>query len=83
MSLDKQGRLAILSARRGPREHELFAAQIEVETKEAAVEHGSTGVTQEMVEEAKAVRDGIQAQIDVIDAKREEVSAEPDEEPEG
>lgn len=78
MSLDKAGRLAILAAERGPREHELYAAEVEVEVKEAAVKAGSEEVTQEMVEEAKARCKAVQAQVDVIDSKRQEVEAEPD-----
>lgn len=78
MGLDKAGRLAILAAERGPLEHELYAAEIEVEVKEVAVEHGSTGVTQDLVEAAKARRDGIAAQIKAIDDAKEKVKLEED-----
>lgn len=80
MGLTKQGKLAQLAASRGPLEHELFAAEIEVEVKEAGVEHGSTGVTQDQVEEAKAHRDGVAAQIKVIDDRKEKVNLEDDSE---
>jgi hypothetical protein len=78
VGLDKQGKLNLLAAARGPLEHELYAAEIEVEVKEAAVKHGATGVTQEMVEGAKANRDARQAQIDAIDAKAEKANLEDD-----
>lgn len=78
MPLDQQGKIDLLAAARGPKEHELFAAEIEVEVKEAAVKHKATGVTQEMVESAKSYRDGILAQIDVIDAKAEKANLEAD-----
>lgn len=78
MGLTKAGKLATLAAERGPLEHELFAAEIQVEVKEAGVEHGATGVTQEQVEEAKATRDGIKAQIKVIDDRKEKVDLEED-----
>jgi len=79
MGIDKAGRLAILAAERGPLEHELYTAQIQLETKEAGVEHGATGVTQEQVEEAKARVEGIEAQIAVIDDNRKKVKLEEDE----
>jgi hypothetical protein len=80
MGLDKQGRLDILAAQRGPLEHALYAAQVNTEVKEEAVKHGATGVTQEEVEQVKAERDGIQAQIDVIDENRKNVKREADDE---
>ena len=79
MGLTKQSKLAALAASRGPLEHELFAAEIQVEVKEAGVKHGATGVTQEQVEEAKANRDGIQAQLDAINDREEKVNLEDDE----
>jgi hypothetical protein len=78
MPLDKAGKLAILAAQRGPREHELYAAEIACEVKEAAVKHGATGVSEDEVTVARAERDGIQAQIDAIDKRAEKVQAEPD-----
>lgn len=80
MPLGKQDKLAILASQRGPREHELYAAQIALEVKEAAVEHGATGVDEDQVTAARAERDGIQSQIKVIDDTVEEVTAEPDDE---
>jgi hypothetical protein len=82
MALGKQGKLDILAAQRGPLEHELFAAEIQVETKEAGVKHGATGVTEDQVTAAREERDGIEAQIAAIDKRREEVSAEADDESE-
>jgi hypothetical protein len=79
MGIDKQGKLAILAAQRGPLEHELFAAEIELETKTIAVEHASTGVTQEMVEACKERVEGIRAQIKAIDDRKEKVNLEGDE----
>jgi hypothetical protein len=79
MGLDQQGKLDILAAQRGPLEHELFAVELELDVKEEGVLHGATGVTQEMVEEVKARRDGIAAEIKVIDDRKERVDLEEDE----
>lgn len=79
MGLTKQGKLEQLAADRGPLEHELFAAENQVLVKEAGVEHGATGVTQEQVEAAKAHRDGIKAQIKALDDRKEKVDLEEDE----
>jgi hypothetical protein len=76
MGIDKQGKLDIIAAQKGPLEHELFAAQVHLETQEVAVDHGSTGVTKEHVEEAKARRDAIQAQLDSLDEKAKEIEGE-------
>lgn len=73
MGIDKQGKLDIIAAQKGPLEHELFAAQVNLETQEVAVDHGSTGVTKEHVEEAKARRDAIQAQLDSLDERAKEI----------
>lgn len=76
MGLDKQGKLDILAAERGPREHELFAAQVELEVKEEGVKHGLTGVTEDVVEEVRKRVDAIKAQIKVIDDHAEKVNLE-------
>jgi hypothetical protein len=78
VGIDKQGKLAILAAQRGPLEHELFAAEIELEVKATAVDHGATGVTQEMVEGCKERVEAIQAQIQCIDDRKEKVNLEED-----
>ena len=78
MGLTKQGMLEILAANRGPLEHELYAAEIELEVKEEGVKHGATGVTQEQVEAVKARRDGLQAQVKVIDDQAEKTRLEQD-----
>lgn len=79
MGLTKQGKLSILGAERGPLEHELFAAEIELEVKEEGAKHGATGVVQEHVEAVKARVDGIKAQIKVIDDRAEKANLEDDE----
>lgn len=78
MGIDKQSRLAQLAASRGPLEHQQFAAEIEVEVKEAGVKHAGTGVDQDQVEAAKANLEGINAQIKVIDDRAEKVKLEDD-----
>lgn len=78
MGLTKQGKLDRLAAERGPLEHELFAAQMQVVVKEAGVKHGATGVDQDQVEAAKANETAIQAQIDALDKVKEKVDLEED-----
>lgn len=78
MGLTKQGRLDILAANRGPLEHELFAAETELDVQETGVKHKATGVTQEHVEATKDRVEGIKAQIKVIDDKAEKAKLEAD-----
>lgn len=79
MGLEKQGRLAIIAAERGPLEHQLYAAEVELETKEIAVAHGVTGVTQDMVQEVKARKEALEDQIRMLDQRKQGVEAEGDE----
>jgi len=74
--MTKDAKLAAIAAERGPLEHQLYSAEIEVETKTIAVEHGVTGVTKEALEEAQARMASLKEQIAALDERKAQVEGE-------